>query len=129
MCTRRESNPLTPFRDPRLKVWCIAPVCHRYILVCFGGRCEKPVNTFLPNFPSTLSMRPGRRPHHRALDLTMGDRFELSRGDCDPRGVRTLDPLVKSQVLYQLSYEINSLFQYVKEHKKIPNLSKRDFFS
>ena len=25
---------------------------------------------------------------------------------CDPGGARTLDPLIKSQLLYQLSYEV-----------------------
>ena len=26
--------------------------------------------------------------------------------DCDPGGARTLDPLIKSQLLYQLSYGV-----------------------
>ena len=29
---------------------------------------------------------------------------------CDPAGIRTQDPYIKSVMLYQLSYEINSSF-------------------
>ena len=29
---------------------------------------------------------------------------------CDPGGARTLDPLIKSQLLYQLSYGVALLF-------------------
>ena len=32
---------------------------------------------------------------------------------CDPAGTRTLDSLIKSQLLYQLSYEVfNRIFLY-----------------
>ena len=30
---------------------------------------------------------------------------------CDPAGTRTLDPLIKSQLLYQLSYEVAKSLQ------------------
>ena len=32
------------------------------------------------------------------------------RFSCDLGGARTLDPLIKSQLLYQLSYEVIALF-------------------
>ncbi len=35
--------------------------------------------------------------------------IRLFCGCCDPAGTRTLDPLIKSQLLYQLSYGVFDL--------------------
>ncbi len=42
---------------------------------------------------------------------------QMSRLQCDLDGIRTHDPLIKSQVLYRLSYEIEPDFSILQIQK------------
>lgn len=53
---------------------------------------------------------------------------------CDPGEARTLDPMIKSHLLYQLSYGVNSLSNSVAKVRRILKLTKffakkNNFFS
>lgn len=57
--------------------------------------------------PKTLSpeLERGLRYAHGLTERVRDPEFR--RGLCGPAGARTLDPLIKSQLLYQLSYRTN----------------------
>src|ERR1700755_2643025 len=57
--------------------------------------------------------------HKKAPKLICLEAFvSISIKSCDPAGTRTQGPIIKSDVLYQLSYEIN-LFRFFKRGAKI----------
>ena len=66
-------------------------------------------NTVLRN---TTGYR-GREIHHSVpvIEFLQKKRLHFCKRFCDPGGTRTLDPMIKSHLLYQLSYQV-ILFRY-----------------
>ena len=56
-----------------------------------------------------------------------GDKHKTTavlQSSCDPGEARTLAPMIKSHLLYQLSYGVNSLSNSVAKVKRILKLTK-----
>ena len=67
---------------------------------------------------TTVGFEPTRPFEHQPLKLAslpflhvackLKKSFTLANDFCDPTGARTQDPIIKSDVLYQLSYRVNA---------------------
>ena len=53
----------------------------------------------------------GREIHHSVpvIEFLQKKRLHFCKRFCDPGGTRTLDPMIKSHLLYQLSYGVDFL--------------------
>ena len=81
---------------------------------------DKPKSLSLNNHVTTMGFEPTRPFEHHPLKmaslpisprgLKQKKSSEKRTTFCDPTGARTQDPIIKSDVLYQLSYRVFFLF-------------------
>ena len=77
--------------------------CPLTLLFCSVGSAER--QGFEPREPLSSTVFKTAAIDHSAI-------FPISKS-CDLGGARTLDPMIKSHLLYQLSYQVNMLFVWV----------------